>query len=78
MLAFAGMAPALVDTRRRRMCGEEAWARFAAATSTIPFAAASRVDWRGIGLRRPAAGLALYALLLLVHGWVIGVSALPI
>lgn len=79
MLLFAAIAPPLVDTRRRRLCGDAAWERFAAATSTVPFLAAlqgrTAVDWRGIGWRPVVIGLALYGVLILLHGPIIGVSA---
>jgi len=79
MLVFSGFAPMLVDRRRRRLCGEAAWTRFAAATSTIPFLAAvqgrTRIDWRGIGWWPVPIGLVLYGIILLVHGPIIGVAA---
>ncbi|MBI4969953.1 MAG: NnrU family protein [Rhodospirillales bacterium] len=63
---------------KRRIDQPEVWARFAAQTSHIPFAAAlagrSRVDWAGIGLVRPLVALALYALLLWAHGRLFGVA----
>lgn len=80
LLVFSGFAPMLVDRRRRRLCGEAAWARFAAATSTIPFLASSqgrvRIDWRGIGWKPVLIGLALYGGILLIHGPIIGVAAM--
>lgn len=76
-LAFAAAAPSLVDRRRQRLCGPEAWERFASVTSTAPFAAAlagrARVDWRGIGIGRVAAGIAGYLLLIVLHQWFSGV-----
>lgn len=81
-LVFAGFAPALVDRRRQRLCGNAAWARFAAATSTFPFLASSRgrnrIDWRGIGWTPVVLGLVLYAVILLFHGSIIGVAAASI
>jgi len=78
-LVFAAFAPALVDKRRRRLCGEAAWMRFAAATSTTPFLAAiqgrARLDWRGIGWRPVMIGLTLYAGVLLIHEKIFGVAA---
>lgn len=78
-LVFAGFAPTLVDRRRQRLCGNAAWSRFAAATSTIPFLSALRggnhIDWRGIGWRPVLIGLLLYGMIVLVHGPVIGVEA---
>ena len=79
-LVFAAFAPVLVDSRRRRLCGEGAWSRFAAATSTTPFFSAIRnhakIDWRGIGWTPLAIGLALYGAILLIHGTVFGVAAI--
>lgn len=75
-LVFAAFAPMLVDRRRRR-CGEEAWARFAAASPTLPFAGPGPIDWKGIGWRPVFLGLALYASVLLTHEWIIGVRPWP-
>jgi uncharacterized membrane protein len=67
-----------IDAKRRRKLGA-AWDSFAAQTSIIPFAA----DRNGgaiiaeIGLSRWIAGIAVYALLLGLHGRVIGVSPFP-
>jgi uncharacterized membrane protein len=63
---------------KRRIDQPEAWARFSARTSHIPFAAALagriRVDWRGIGWGRLAIALALYVLLLWAHRPLFGVA----
>ena len=81
-LVYAAFAPALVDGRRRRLCGEAAWVRFADATSTTPFLAVmqgrARIDWRGIGWKPVVIGLALYGALLLIHGPVFGVAAIAL
>ena len=73
LLAAAGTT--LQDVRKAARLGEH-WARFAAVTSNIPFAAIARgrnkLVWREIGWWRPAAGLALFALLLLFHPWLFG------
>lgn len=74
-LAFAASAPMLVDRRRRR-CGDVAWRRFATASPTLPFAGPGPVDWKGVGSRRVLLGLALYASVALLHGYVIGVEAI--
>jgi uncharacterized membrane protein len=78
ILAFGGMAH--IDSRRRASLGS-AWGPVALTTSVVPFVAAiegrTKVDWAGIGLGRVAAGIALYAALILTHGWVIGVNILP-
>lgn len=77
-LAFGGMAH--IDHRRRAALGSD-WGPVALTTSVVPFVAAlqkrTAVDWSGIGLARVAGGLALYVVLLLTHGWAIGVPALP-
>lgn len=80
--AFAALAPTLVDRRRRRLCGEEVWSRFAGATSNLPFAAAlagrTALDWPGVGLTRIAMGAAVYVLLLATHQWFAGVPLLTL
>jgi len=78
ILSFGGMAH--IDHRRRASLGA-AWGPVELTTSVVPFVAAiqgrTRVDWAGIGLARVAAGIALYAALILTHGWVIGVDIIP-
>jgi len=77
VLAVVGMG--LQDLKKRRQLGPD-WARFAAATSAVPFAAIlqgrSRLDLAGIGWWRLALGLALFAFFLAIHPWLIGVPAL--
>ena len=77
ILAFGGMAH--IDQRRRATLGA-VWGPIALSTSVIPFAAAlqgrTRIDWAGIGPWRVLAGLALYGLLILLHGWA-GVPVWP-
>ncbi len=77
LLAFGGMAH--IDHRRRATLGG-AWGPIALTTSVIPFAAAlqgrTKIDWAGIGVWRPLAGLALYGVLILLHGWA-GVPVWP-
>ncbi len=81
-LVFAAFAPALVDARRRRLCGEDAWARFAAATSTMPFLSAVRgraaIDWRGIGWKPVVIGVLLFGAILLIHETAFGVAAIAL
>ena len=76
-LAFAAAGPALIDRRRRRLCGEAAWTSFAAITSTLPFAAAlagrTAIDWRGIGWIRPAIAVLAWLALMFAHPWIAGV-----
>jgi hypothetical protein len=35
------------------------------------------MDWKGLGLWRPVLGLAVYAAVMHLHPWLVGVSALP-
>lgn len=77
-LSVAGMA--IIDRRRRRRLGEAEWRRLARLTSNIPFAPlfrgwAPRPDRRTV--MRIAAGLVLYALLVLAHPILAGVPAIP-
>lgn len=79
-LVFAALAPALVDSRRRRLCGADAWSRFAAATATTPFLSAGRgganIDWRGIGWKPVVIGLLLFGAIVLIHDTAFGVAAI--
>ncbi len=79
LLSFGGMAH--IDARRR-VTGGEAWARFAAASSTLPFAAilGRRQTWptfAELGWWRVALGLGGWAMMLVLHGWLIGASPWP-
>ncbi len=79
LLSFGGMAH--IDARRR-VTGGEAWARFAAASSTVPFAAilAGRQTWPSfaeLGWWRIALGLGGWAAMLFLHEWLIGASPWP-
>jgi uncharacterized membrane protein len=78
LLLLAAAGTALQDARKAALLGED-WARFAARTSNLPFAAVlqgrNRVLWREIGAWRPAAGLAAFAVVLWLHGWLFGVRA---
>ena len=69
-----------IDAKRRRVLGDAAWDQFASRTSIIPFAAIlarrNTLSWREMGWR-PAAGLAVYAIMLGGHAHVIGVSPFP-
>ena len=77
LLSFGGMWH--IDRRRAAALGS-AWGPVALTTSVIPFAAIldkrTRLDGAGIGWWRPALGLLLYAVLLLSHGWLLGVPVL--
>lgn len=79
ILAFGGMAG--IDARKRAAF-PEAYGRFIARTSNVPFAAMLtgrvRLDWSRIGVWRIAAALAVYVALLFGHRWFIGLSALPV
>jgi uncharacterized membrane protein len=77
VLALGGTTA--IDAKRRRAFGD-AWQRFAAATSNVPFAAiaAGRNQLgpalREIGLLRLAIGVAAYALLFVFHDRLFGVA----
>ena len=78
ILALGGMAH--IDHRRRETAGS-AWGPVAMTSSAIPFLAViqgrTKIDWAGIGITRPLAGLALYVIILLTHETAFGVSVLP-
>ncbi|WP_119460716.1 NnrU family protein [Rhodospirillaceae bacterium SYSU D60014] len=79
VLALAGTV--VIDSKKRRSWGAD-WARFAAVTSNIPFAAIlagrARFHPAEMGWTRLAAAIGLYAALLALHPVVIGVPALPV
>ena len=79
-LLLALIGPPMIDAKRRRAFGPR-WERFAAATSSLPFAAIAagrnRLRLGEIGAWRLALGVAVYALLLAGHRWAFGVSAWP-
>jgi uncharacterized membrane protein len=78
LLLLAAAGTTLQDARKARTLGED-WARFAALTSNVPFVAIAqgrnRPVWSEIGWWRPAAGLAAFAALLWLHGWLFGMRA---
>ena len=80
VLAFVG--PLSLDAKKRRELSTAAWRRLTAPTSSVPLWAVirgrTRLDLRGIGWRRIATALFLYALILLTHELVIGVSPFPV
>ena len=79
LLAILGMFA--IDAKRRAR-DPEGFARFAAATSRIPFAAIlvgrARFDWSGIGVVRVAVAAALYAAAWHFHAAFTGVPVGPI
>jgi uncharacterized membrane protein len=72
-MALAALGTVLMDRRKR---SNPDWPRFAALTSNVPFVAIAqgrnRVVWREIGWKLPLAGLALFAVVFLAHGWLFG------
>ena len=68
LLLVAALGTVLMDARKR---SNPDFARFAAVSSNVPFVAIARgrnrIVWREIGWLRPAAGLAAFFLVLLVH-----------
>jgi uncharacterized membrane protein len=68
LLALAAIGTLLMDARKK---ANPDWPRFAAVSSNVPFVAVAqgrnRIAWREIGWVRPAAGLAAFFLVLLVH-----------
>ncbi len=79
VLSLGGMAH--IDQRREAALGA-AWGPVKLTTSVIPFGAIAtgrtKLDWKGIGWWRPAGALALYAVLLSTHEWLIGVPVHPV
>jgi uncharacterized membrane protein len=75
LLLLAAAGTTLQDARKAKALGE-AWRRFAASTSNIPFAAIAmgrnKLAWREIGWWKPAAGVALFGLVLYLHPWLFG------
>jgi uncharacterized membrane protein len=76
VLALAGTR--LIDARKADSLGED-WARFAAVTSNVPFTAIvegrNRFAWGEIGGVKVGVGVALYAVIVLLHPWLFGVRA---
>jgi uncharacterized membrane protein len=72
-LLLAGIGTLLIDTRKAQLAG---WARFAAATSHVPFVAIAqgrnRIVWREIGWLHPLAGLAACGAFFYLHPWLFG------
>ena len=80
LLFLALFGAALID-HRRRSGNPDGWARLAAQTSFVPFAALvagrTRLTLRELGLWRIALGLGLYVLFLFLHPLLFGVAVLP-
>jgi uncharacterized membrane protein len=80
LLVLALTGTLSIDAKRHRALGED-WKAFAAATSNIPFQAivAGRqcLKYREIGWWRPLLAVTFYALLILAHRYLFGVSAMP-
>jgi uncharacterized membrane protein len=72
-LVLGGIGTLLMD---RRKAGIEGWARFAAATSHVPFVAIAQgrnhIVWRELGWLRPLGGLAACAAFFYLHPWLFG------
>ena len=68
LLLVAALGTILMDARKRQ---NPDFARFAAVSSNVPFVAIAqgrnRIVWREIGWMRPAAGLAVFFVVLLFH-----------
>jgi uncharacterized membrane protein len=73
LFALAALGTVSIDSRKR---SNPDWARFAGATSNIPFVAIvqgrNRIAWREIGWLRPGLGLALYAGFFVLHPLLFG------
>ena len=72
-LLLAGLGTILMDSRKK---SNPDWARFAAVTSNIPFAAIAqgrnRIAWGEIGWLRPVIGLLVCAAFFAAHSWLFG------
>lgn len=73
LFLLAAFGTLTIDARKR---SSPDWARFAAATSNVPFVAIAqgrnRVIWREIGWLRPLIGLAAFAVFFAGHQWMFG------
>lgn len=78
LLSLLGMLH--IDARRKRALGD-AWNSFASKTSLLPFGALlsgrAKVGLLEIGLGRIFIGLILYAIMIMAHKSIFGLSALP-
>jgi tripartite-type tricarboxylate transporter receptor subunit TctC len=75
-IALGAVGTLAIDRRKRANAN---WARFAAATSHIPFVAIAqgrnRLDLREIGWQRPLIGLGAFLVLFFAHPFLFGVAA---
>ncbi len=79
-LALALLGTLAIDAKRKRAYGEE-WNAFAAQTSNIPFGAVltgrTKLKLGEIGLKRIAATLVVFLMVLFGHGWLFGQIPFP-
>jgi uncharacterized membrane protein len=72
-LLLAALGTLLIDRRKQV---DPDFRRFKAVTSNIPFVAIAqgrnRIVWREIGWKRPAIGIAAFALVFFLHPWISG------
>jgi uncharacterized membrane protein len=72
-LVLAALGTILID---RRKSSDPDFQRFKAVTSNIPFVAIAqgrtRIVWREFGWKRPAIGIAAFALVFFLHPWISG------
>jgi len=72
-LLLAALGTILIDRRKQ---ADPDFRRFKAVTSNIPFVAIAQgrnhIDWREIGWKRPAIGLALFVAVFFLHPWISG------
>ena len=72
-LLLAALGTILIDRRKQV---DPDFRRFKAVTSNIPFVAIAqgrnRIVWREIGWKRPAIGIAAFALVFFLHPWISG------
>lgn len=79
-IAFLALVGSWAQERRKQAGLGDAWRRYAAATSFVPFVAIAqgraRLSLREIGYGRIAAGIVLWAVLFHAHRSIVGVSPL--
>jgi uncharacterized membrane protein len=80
LLVLALTGTLSIDAKRHRALGDD-WKAFATATSNVPFLAIAtgrqHLKLGEIGWWRPLVAVTLYALLVLVHPYLFGASAIP-